>query len=73
VPKKLFIPTGIVNHNRWENTNHGDEINIIKKVLIMVDFSYGIDYDGTTISDKTQNQELKTPSTIGFLLSLPAE
>jgi hypothetical protein len=35
--------------------------------------TYGIDYDGTTISDKTKNQELKTPSTIGFLLSLPAE
>jgi hypothetical protein len=35
--------------------------------------TYGIDYDGTTISDKTKSQELKTPSTIGFLLSLPAE
>jgi hypothetical protein len=34
--------------------------------------TYGIDYDGTTISDKTKKQELKIPSTIGFFFA-PAE
>jgi glucose/arabinose dehydrogenase len=32
--------------------------------------TYGIDYDGTTISDKPKSQVWKIQSTIGFLLSL---
>jgi glucose/arabinose dehydrogenase len=75
-------PQGLAKHPTtgaiWDQEHGpkgGDEINIIKKGANYgwPVVTYGIDYDGTTISDKTQSQELKTPSTIGFLLSLPAE
>jgi hypothetical protein len=83
--KKPFIPTGTAIHGLakhpttgaiWDQEHGpkgGDEINIIKKGANYgwPVVTYGIDYDGTTISDKTRQEQI--PSTIGFLLSLPAE
>jgi hypothetical protein len=71
-------PQGLAKHPTtgaiWDQEHGpkgGDEINIIKKGANYgwPVVTYGIDYDGTTISDKTQKPGIEDP-TIGFLLSL---
>jgi hypothetical protein len=64
-PTRSYLGSRARTERRRRNQHHKKGANYGWPVV-----TYGIDYDGTTISDKTQKPGIEDPSTIGFLLSL---